>query len=288
MRFIGSVVAIAAAVAVFFAIVGPAALYVGGGLVALLVLGLTIPSPFRDNLRLGLGIRLGQGIDSMASNAERAEARVTKLANEIKENERKVSDLRGTLNHEKNVLTRVEGELEAAIADYDLAEGESTANPNDETLKRVVADQLDKVEEARQAVDTQKDAVHQHQEAVDAAREAIAAAGREIKQLQSKVRSAAAKEKAGASLRAAASVLETTKDIANRSSGLGKDLDKADEQYEKDKARLEDAKGSDSDRRLAEIKAKRQQTSTADWLKQRKAGNAGTGAAATGTTTEQK
>ena len=287
MKFIGSLVAIAAAVAVFFAVVGTPALYVGAGVVALLALGLTVPSPFRDNLRLGLGIRFGNAVDSLASDAERAEARVTKLANDIKENERKVSDMRGTLNHEKNVLVTTERTLEETIADYELAESESNANPNDATLKQVVADQLDKVEEARQAVDTQKEAVATHQDAVDAAREAIAAAGREIKQLQSKVRSAAAKEKAGASLRAAANVLETTKDISSRSSGLGKDLDKVDEKFEQAKARLDDAKGSDSDRKLAEIKAKRQQGNTADWLKQRKAGTAGTAADTTGTT-EQK
>ena len=78
-----------------------------------------------------------------------------------------------------------------------------------------------------------------------------------------------------ASLRAAANVLESTKDLSNRSSGLGKDLDKVDEKFEQAKARLEDSKGSDSDRKLAEIKAKRQQGNTADWLKQRKAGNGG-------------
>ena len=289
MRMIGTLVAIAAAVALFFSFVGTAALYVGGAVVVLLIAGLTIPSPFRENLRLGLGVRLGNAVDGLASDAERAEARVNKLASDIKENERKVSDMRGTLNHEKNVLKRTEGELENAIADYDLAESEAAANPNDATLKQVVADMLDKVEGARQAVEAQEQAVATHQEAVDAARDAIAAAGREIKQLQTKVRSAQAKEKAAGSLRSAAAVLETTKDIASRSSGLGKDLDKVDEKFEQAKEQLKGAQGSDSDRKLAEIKAKRQQGDTAEWLKNRKAGNTGAAApATTDTTTEQK
>ncbi len=53
MKFIGTLVAIAAAVAVFFAVVGTPALYVGAAVVVLLGLGLTVPSPFRENLRLG-------------------------------------------------------------------------------------------------------------------------------------------------------------------------------------------------------------------------------------------
>jgi chromosome segregation ATPase len=275
MKFLGYLAAYAAAAALFVAFVGTPALYVAGGLAVLIGLGLTVPSPFRENLRLGLGIRLGAAVDSLASDAERAEARVNKLAADIKENERKVSDLRGTLNHEKNVLKRTESELDAAIADYDLAEDAANREPGNAGLQQMVAEQLDKVEQARQAVDTQKEVVGTHQEAADAAREAIALASREIRSLQTKVRSAQAKEKAAGSLRSAATVLETTKDLANRSTGLGKDLDKVDEKFEQAKEHLRSAQGSDSDRRLAEIKAKRQQGDTAEWLKNRRAGNNG-------------
>jgi hypothetical protein len=274
MRFIVSVVAIAAAIAVFVAVVGTPALWMGGALVALLVLGCTIPSSFRDNLRLGLGIRIGESVKLLATDAERAEARVNKLADEIAENKRKVSDMRGTLNHEKNnVLVQLNRDLAAAIADYDMVNDELTRNPNDQTLAQTVAGQLDKVELARQAVETQEGVVATHQGTVDSAREAIEQARREITQLQGKVRNAKAKEKATTTLKTAASVLEASRDIANRSSGLGKDLNAVDEKHEQAKARFEDAQGSSSDRKVAELRAQRERKSTADWLANRRGGN---------------
>lgn len=279
MRFITTVAIFAAATAVFVSFVGPAALWVGGVLVALVALGCIIPSSFRENLRLGLGIRITEGVNALATDAERAEARVNKLADEISENERTVSELRGTLNHEKNnFLAQLNRDLESAIADYDMVNDELSANPADTTLQAAAASQLDRVELARKAVEDQERVVATHQATVDSAREAIERARRELTQLQGKVRSGKAKEKATVTLGKAASVLEASKDIANRSTGLGKDLDAVDEKHEQAKARFEDAQGSASDRKVAELRAQRERKNTADWLAGRRGGNTGGGA----------
>lgn len=279
MRFITTVVIFAAALAVFVSFVGSAALWVGGALVALLVLGCIIPSSFRENLRLGLGIRITEGVNALATDAERAEARVNKLADEISENERKVSEMRGTLNHERNnVLAQLNRELQTAIDDYDMVNDELSANPGDTTLQAAAASQLDRVELARKAVEDQEGVVATHQATADSAREAIERARRELTQLQGKVRSGKAKEKATVTLGKAASVLEASKDIANRSTGLGKDLNAVDEKHEQAKARFEDAQGSASDRKVAELRAQRERKNTADWLAGRRGGNTGGGA----------
>jgi hypothetical protein len=166
MKFIGWLIAIAVATALFFHFVGAVAVYTALVVVGALFLGCLVPSPFRDNLRLGLGIRFGEAVNTLASDAERAEARVNALNEEIKRNQLKVSNLRGTLNHQKNnVLAGLKRDLDTAIGDYDLVEEEANKSPNDATLQQAKAEQLDKVEQARQAVEAQETVVASEQEA---------------------------------------------------------------------------------------------------------------------------
>ncbi len=241
-------------------------LYIAGGLIVLTVLGCIFSSKFREKVLLTLGVRANKALDSMTTAVERVEARVEQLSDEVKRNSRRVSDLKGQLNHEKNILKRMQDELSGSVANYKRAKAASEQNPDDNLLKETVNHTVDEAERKRTEVTAQEGVVAHLQEAVDTAREAIARATSELKKLQSKVATGAAKAKASAALSSAADVLEATKDVANRTSGIGKDLDAIDLGLEQSKARLEDAQGSDVERKLRELQEQESRSGTRDWL----------------------
>ncbi len=250
MKFIGSWWPSPPLLQWFFAVVGTPALYVGAGVVALLALGLTVPSrlPRQPPSRPGHPLRQCRRQPRFRRRARRKPASPSSPTTSRKTSARSPT-CRGTLNHEKNVLghhrAHARGDHRRLRA---RRGGESNANPNDATLKQVVADQLDKVEEARQAVDTQKEAVATHQDAVDAAREAIAAAGSRdqvaaeqgsLRRRQGKGRCLAPRRRQcprdhQGHLRPLVEASARTSTRSTRSSS-------------RPKARLDDAKGSDSD-----------------------------------------
>jgi phage shock protein A len=223
----------------------------GGCVVGLLAVLAVVPNPFRQGIRDTFSILFGKLLGSATSEIERAEQQVARLETQIKQNEHTASDLRGTLNHEKNKLTATKEDLKKTEADYQLAKedklGEATEN-----------DCLDKIGIAEEAVHTQELVVEDIQKSVDATRLAVAKAAKELKGLQNKVKSKAARAKATSAIKSAATVLETSKDISKTTGELGRDLDKIDEQYEQAKARFEDSQGSDAERKLEEAKAKRE------------------------------
>ncbi len=226
------------------------AFYVGGFVVAALAVLAVVPNPFRQRIRDTFSILFGKGLGKATSEIERAELRVAQLDSQIKGNERTASDLRGTLNHEKNKLQTRKDEQAAAEADYKLA-------VEDKLGDNVVNDSLDKVGLAEEAVHAQETVVEDIQKSVDATRLAVAKAAKELKGLQNKVTSKAARAKATAAANSAAGVLEASKDISKATSDLGKDLDKVDEQYEQSKTRFEDQQGSESERKLEEARNNR-------------------------------
>lgn len=239
------------------------ALYILASAFALLVIGAIVPNPFRQKIRDTISIFLGKTLDNASSEIDRAELRVNKLAAETKENERKASLLRGSLNHEKNQLVKLKDELKQAEADYELAVA-------DKLGEAVEADCLDKVGLAEEAVAQQEVAVADIEKSVDAVRLAVAKAARELKSLQNKVKTASVRSKATAAISSAADTLETSKDIAKATGELGRDLDKLDEQYEQAKTRFEDSQGSEAERKLEEAKQKRQRDEIKKRLEERK------------------
>jgi chromosome segregation ATPase len=206
-----------------------------------------VPNPFRQSLRDTVAIWFGKGINSTTTEIERAERRVAVLAATIKEQERHCSDLRGTLNHEKNKLVTAQGELKKAEADYDLAK---EAKLGDAAEK----DCLDKIGAAEDAMHVQEGVVADIQKSVDVSRLAVAKAAGELQKLQNTVKSAAAKAVATSAINNASDVLQATKDLSKATSDIGKDLDKIDEKYEQAKTRMEDAQGSETDRKLEEAR----------------------------------
>ncbi len=236
----------------------------GAGIFAAVVAVLAIvPNPFRQSVRDTLAILVGKGLKSSTSELDRAEHRVAQLAAEIKENERKASDLRGTLNHEKNRLTALNGELAAAEADYDLAKSEKLG-------EQAESDCIDKIGVAEEAMKAQEVVVSDIEKAVDATRLAVAKAAGELKKLQNKVKTAAARDVATKAITSAASVLDTTKDMAKATSEIGRDLDKIDEQYEQAKARFEDAQGSETERKLEEARRNKEREEIRKRLEERR------------------
>jgi hypothetical protein len=219
------------------------------GVAIVAVAGLAIiPNPFRQSVRDTLAILIGKGINSTTTELERAERRVDVLAAQIKENERHASDLRGTLNHEKNHLTDRQNELKTAEADYKLAKEQKLG-------EKVENDCIDKIGAAEEAMHTQEGVVNDIQQSVDATRLAVAKAAGELVKLQNLVKSKAARDVATKAINSASNVLETSKDIAKATSDIGRDLDKIDEQYEQAKTKFEDAQGSETERKLEEAKA---------------------------------
>ncbi len=238
----------------------------GAGIFAAVVAVLAIvPNPFRQSVRDTLAILIGKGLNSSTSELERAERRVAVLAAEIKENERKASDLRGTLNHNKNKVGTLKKELAAAEADYDLAKEQKLGEAAE-------ADCIDKIGQAEEALRAQEVVVSDIEKAVDATRLAVAKAAGELKKLQNKVKTAAARDVATKAITSAASVLDTTKDMAKATSEIGRDLDKIDEQYEQAKSRFEDAQGSETERKLEEARRNKEREEIKKRMEERRKG----------------
>ena len=225
-----------------------------------------VPNPFRQSVRDTLAILIGKGVASTTTEIERAERRVAVLAAEIKDNERKASDLRGTLNHEKNRLADRKKELGAAEADYDLAKEQKLGDKAEQ-------DCLDKIGEAEEAFRTQEAVVADIEKSVDATRLAVAKAAGELKKLENKVKSKAARDVATKAISSASNVLEASKDIAKATSEIGRDLDKIDEKYEQAKARFEDAQGSETERKLEEARRNKEREEIKKRMEERRNGN---------------
>lgn len=227
------------------------ALYVGGFIACALAVMAVIPNPFRQGIRDTFSIIFGGLLKSSTTNLQRAELRVKQLSAQIDNDKRKSSDLRGTLNNEKNHLSQRQEELKAAEADYELAKEQKLG-------EQAEADCLDKIGAAEEAVSSQQSVVNDIQSSVDATRLAVAKAAGELKKLQNVVKTKAGRDVATKAISSAADVLKTSKDIAQTTSQIGHDLDKIDEEYEQAKARFEDAQGSETERKLEEARQKKQ------------------------------
>lgn len=236
----------------------------GTGIVVVVVgAAAIIPNPFRDTVRDALSVWFGRGSKLGTSEIERAEARVRALEAQIKEDNRKVSDLRGSLNHAKNVLTDRKSDLKKAEADYELAREQKLGEQAEQ-------DCLDAIGAAEEAMRAQESVVEDFQKSVDVTRLAVAKAASEVKKLALKVQSKAAKDAATRVMNSASKVLEDTKDIAKATSDIGKDLDAIDEKYEQAKARLEDAQGSETERKLEEARKNKERDEIRKRMEERK------------------
>lgn len=197
------------------------------------------PEWFSDLVNSTLRIKTRKALESTTTKIERAEDKIDRLAATIEDEDRKLSDSKGTLNHEGNILKRLVGERDQLEADWNLTLDNKSA-PN------VVQHAKDKLDAKQGEVDVQQSVVNAHKDAVDASRTAIDTARKEIATLRNTVKGAAAKAKATSALKNAARVIEATASLATKTGQLAKDLDGIDEEYEQAQEQLKRVKPAPS------------------------------------------
>ncbi|MBX9573855.1 MAG: hypothetical protein K2X77_33470 [Candidatus Obscuribacterales bacterium] len=222
--------------------------------IALVAAGAIIPNPFRDKIRDTLSILTFGLINGATTEIQRAEARVRALAAELAANEAQASKITGSANHQKAKLADLKRALSAAEDNLATA----MADKSGKWTQKDIDELTDKVGDAETEVTTQQQAVDDISKAADAVRLAVVKSAKELKKLQSKVKTAAVRDQATGALNMASGILKATKDFSNLTSDIGHDLDKIDEKYEQAKQRFEDAQGSETDRKIEEEKEKKQ------------------------------
>lgn len=211
------------------------------------------PKWLSDLIASTLRIKTRAALESTTTKIQRAEDRITVLSNTIEEEDRKLSDAKGTLNHQRNILKRVTGERDEAENNWNLLmDAGKPAN--------VVQPAKDALDAKESELSTQQTIVKTHEDAVDASRTAIDTARREIAKLANQVKSSAAKAKATQAIKNAARVIEETKHLATNTAQLAKDLDGIDEEFEQAQEQLNRVKPqtTETDKALAELKQKQQ------------------------------
>jgi len=221
------------------------------GFIALVGIGLVVPNPFRDKLRLFLGIKVGNALKVDPVDEELA--LIAKEEKIISDGRLKASQLKGTLNNEKNKLTAAQGDLKSATDDYNLAA--SMKDAGKPGADEMVATQLQNVASKQSEVDDQTKIVADLQGTVDATYSAVTAAQQKLTTMQSTAKSHAARAKAAQVATSAASVLESFKGMNSVGAKIAKAGDKVNEQYEQAKARLDDARGTQAEQDFEKAKA---------------------------------
>ena len=233
--------------------------------VAAIVAGLAIiPNPFRQSVRDTLSIFLEGLLSSATTELQRAENRLKVLEKELSNNQRIASDMRGSVNHNKNLLNTRKAELKKAEDDLQLAIDQKLG-------KNVEDDCIDAIGAAEEAVHVQALVVEDFQKSADTVRLAIAKAAKEVQALGRTVQSKAARDTATKVLSSAADILQATKEMGKATSEIGRDLDKIDEKYEQAKTRLEDSQGSKTERKLEEARANKQREDIRKRMEERRA-----------------
>jgi len=221
------------------------------GFIALIVGGMIIPNPFRDKLRMIVGIKINDAlkVDPIKEELALIEKEATIVAN----GQRKASELKGTLNNEKNKLSQVESELTSATSDYNLAA--SMKDAGKPGADEMVAAQLANVSAKEQERDAQKQVVTDIQSTVDATYDAVAQAKTKLAELQRTAKSHEARAKATEVSNSAAAVLESYKGMNSVGAKINAAGNKVNEKYEQAKARLDDAKGTPAEQAFEQAKA---------------------------------
>jgi chromosome segregation ATPase len=221
------------------------------GFIALVAIGMVVPNPFRDKLRLLIGLKINKALAVDPIDEEMA--LIEKESKIVEDGQRKASQLKGSLNNEKNKLGTLQTELKSATDDYNLAASMKDAGkPGAEDM---VNQQLANVDGKQQELDAQTQVVAQIQATVDTTYAAINQAKTKLGELQRTCKSHAAKAKATEVANSAASVLESYKGLNSVGSKIAKAGDKVNEQFEQAQARLGDAQGTPAEQAFEAAKA---------------------------------
>jgi len=224
------------------------ALLIGLG-IAGVIIGAIVSPDFRRNL----GILFGKGNSKLTSPVDRELALIAEQEAIVAKASRKASDLRGTLNNERNKLTAANATLDQANKDLDLAISMAKAkkaNITDAELEAdpIVAQQATNVQNATGERDIQAQTVSSIESTVTVTKQAVTDAQAKLKELQLTVKSHEAKAKATSALRGAADVVDSFKGMNSTGAKIAKEGDKVNEEFEQAKAGLEDAQGPQAQR----------------------------------------
>jgi len=230
-------------------------------LVVLAIVGVVVAAIASPKFRLNLKILFGKGNNKLTTPIERELALIEEQEKIVANGRRQASDLRGTLNNERNKLKAADDAVTAAQADLDLAiQMARRNNPNitDEQLEQdpVVLEQASNVQAKTTERDIQAQTVASIENTVKQTKDAVAAAQDKLRELQLTVKSHEAKAKATTAINGATDVLESFKGMNSVGAQIAREGDKINEQFEQANARLEDAQGSQAQRDFE--KAKRQ------------------------------
>lgn len=218
--------------------------------VVLLLALLVIPNPMRDGLRRTVRTLFKRAHDSATTPIERELELIAGPQKVIDDSLQQVQDLRGSLLHESNVLLQRLDELHLAEDGYFRLTDDAAADPQS------INAQLTVVADKEEEVGIQQAVVDGIQTAVSAALGAVEKARKEIRRLELVVKSDEAKAKATTALDNASRVIAAAQAIGVTGSALQRESDTVQEEFEKAKARIEDAQGTAAER---EFKARRQQ-----------------------------
>jgi chromosome segregation ATPase len=253
------------------------------GFIGLVVLGMIIPNPFRDKLRLLIGIKINKALAVDPIDEEMA--LIDKEAKIVADGQRKASELKGTLNNEKNKLSQLETDVTSATNDYNLAAQMKDAGQAG--ADEMVASQLANVGAKEAERDAQKSVVADIQATVDATYSAVSQAKSKLSELQRTAKSHQARAKATQVNDSAAAVLESYKGMNSVGAKINAAGDKVNEKFEQSKARLDDAKGTPAEQAFEAAKAAQGNSSLQARLEAARKGTTAPAAAPSTTTTQQ-
>lgn len=227
---------------------GLIALVIGLG-IAGVIIGAIVSPDFRRNL----GILFGKGNNKLTTAVERELALIAEQESIVAKASRKASDLRGTLNNERNKLTAANAAVDTANADLDLAISMAKGKKADITdaeleADPIVAQQATNVQTTTSERDIQAQTVASIESTVAVTKQAVSDAQAKLKELQLTVKSHEAKAKATSALRGAADVVDSFKGMNSTGAKIAREGDKVNEEFEQAKAGLEDAQGPQAQR----------------------------------------
>lgn len=245
-------------------------------LVGLAIAGTILGAIFSADFRRNLGILFGKGNNKLTTAVERELALIAEQEAVVEKAKRQASDIRGTLNNERNKLTAANGALDQANKDLDLAISmakQKKADITDAELEAdpIVAQQATNVQNLTNERDIQASTVASIEGTVDVTKRAVADAQAKLKDLQLTVKSHEAKAKATTALQGAASVVDSMKGMGSAGAKIAKEGDKVNEEFEQAKARLEDAQGPQAQR---DFEAAKRAQGLGSIIKGRTGGNA--------------
>jgi len=214
----------------------------GIAIAAFIGLLLWVPNPFRQMLRDIAKIRLGRVKKATSTPIERELELIAGPQRVIEESQAQVQDLRGSLQHECNVLLQRQDDLATAEAQYYKAADDKSDSGIDE-LVLLVADR-------EQEVKIQQGVVDGVEAAVAAACSGVDKARKELRHVQLTIRSDEAKAKATQALDAAARVMDAARSITANGGALREASGEVNRDFEAARARVDGFQGSPVEREL--------------------------------------